>query len=206
MMNEGLEALAALASTSPSAPTWGNLGPNDSSQRTSENPFPAHGSNGNTSTSSGSTAAAPAGSHPFLSASNLMQMLQNGNLSQLQQALQQCGYGTNPSVQSNSNLTLLMGMQQQQPKTQPQADPLALLQQQLSYYRYNMNNQSGNQMSAGTGDRTVQQSKTTSFEPHQALALSQALQAHQRAQQNGTSLIGTATESSFGAIVTFRED
>jgi hypothetical protein len=195
MMNEGLEALAALASMSPSSPAQGNLGPHISSQ-TNENPFSAHGSNGYTpaSTWSGSTAAAPSGSHPLVSASNLMQMLKNGNLSQLQQALQQGGNGMNPSVLSNSNLALLMGMQQQQRQPQPQADPLALLQQQLSYYRYNMNSQSGNQMSAGTGDRAVQQANTTttSLEPHEALTLSLALQAFQRTQQNGKSLIVTA--------------
>lgn len=119
-----------------------------------------------------------------------MQMLQNGSLSQLQQALQQCGNGMNASALSNSNLALLMGMRQQS-QPQPQEDQLALLQQQLSYYRGNMNSQSGNQINVGTGDRRVQQANTTSFEPHQALALSQALQAHQRAQHNGKSLNGT---------------
>lgn len=189
MMNEGLDALATLASTSPSAPTWSDSGPhsnNYSSQGTNEIPFSAHGSNGNTSvsTSRGSAAAAPVGSYPVFSASNLMQMLQNGRLSKLQQALQQCGNETNnPSAISNNNLALLMGMQQRQP--QPQADQLALLQLQLSYYNSNTNRQSGNQMNAGTGDRAVQHPNTTSFEPHQELALSQALQAHQRAQQNG---------------------
>jgi hypothetical protein len=199
MMNEGLDALATLASTSPSAPAWGDSGlsnNNYASQRINENSFSAHGTNGNTqaSTSSGSTAAPLFGSHPQFSTSNLMQMLQNGSLSQLQQALQQCGNGMNPSDLSNSNLALLMGMQQRQP--QPQADQLSQLQQQLSYYRCNMNSQSGNQMNAGTGDREGQQANTTSFEPHQALALSQALQAHQRAQQNGKSLIA--------ARITFR--
>jgi hypothetical protein len=197
MMNEGLDALATLASTSPAAPAWGDSGLNKNnypSQRVNENPFSAHGMNGNTqaSTSSGSTATAPSGSHPLFSASNLLQMLQNGSLSQLQQALQQCGNGMNPSALSNSNLALLMGMQQRQSQPQPQADQLAQLQQQLSYYRGNMNSQSGNQINVGTGDRGVQQANTTSFEPHQALALSQALQAHQRAQQNGKSLIGIA--------------
>jgi hypothetical protein len=200
MMNEGLDALATLASTSPSAPAWGDSGPNNnncSSQRTNGNPFYAHGANGNasTSTSNGSTAAAaaaPADSHPLFSASNLTQMLQNGSLSQYQQALQQCGNGMNPSSSSlsNNNLALLMGMQQRQSQPQPQADQLALLQQQLSYYRCNnLNSQSGNQMNASTGNREVQQANTTSFEPHQALALFQALQAHQRAQQNGRSPI-----------------
>jgi hypothetical protein len=197
MMNEGLDALATLASTSPSAPAWSDSGlihNNYSSQRTNGNQFSAQGSNGNTSTSTsnGSTAAAPADPYPLFSDSNLMQMLQNGSLSQLQQALQQCGNGMNPSSLSNSNLTLLMGMQQRQSQPQPQADQLALLQQQLSYYHCNTNSQSGNQMYAGTGNRAVQQANTTSFEPHQALALFQALQAHQRAQQNGKSLIGKA--------------
>jgi hypothetical protein len=194
-MNERLEALATLASTSPSSPAWGDTGLHNSSQKTDENPFSAHGSNGDTpaSISSGSTAAAPIRSHPLLPASNLIQTPHNGNLSHWQQAPQQGGRGTNPSVLSSSNLALLMGMQQQQQqaKTQPQADPLALLQQQLSYHRYNMNNQSGNQMAAGIGDRTVQQANSASLEPHQALALSLALQAHQRFQQNGKSPIGT---------------
>jgi hypothetical protein len=188
MMNEGLEALATLASTAPSSPAQGNSGSHNSSQMTNGNPF----SNGNTTASnwSGSTAAAPAGSRAPFSAPNLMQMLQNGNFSQLQQALQQGGNGMNPSALSNSDLALLMGMQQRQP--QPQADPLALLQQQLSYYRNNMNNQSGNnmnnqsgnQMAASTGESAMQQGGT-SLEPHQALAM--AFQAHQRAQQNGKS-------------------
>jgi hypothetical protein len=200
MMNEGLDALATLASTSPSAPTWGDSGLNRnnySSQRTNGNQFSANGPNGNTatSTSNGSTAATPADSQPLFSASNLMHMLQNGSLSQLQQALQQCGNGMNPSSLSNSNLALLMGMQQQQsqPQSHPQSDQLALLQQQLSYYRGNMNSQSGNSMNGGTGNnRGIQQMNTTSFEPHQALALSQALQAHQRSQQTGKSIIEKA--------------
>jgi hypothetical protein len=211
MMNEGLDALAALASTAPPSPAWGDSGLNNNnyaSQRINENAFSAHGKNGNTqaSTSSGSTAAAPSGSHPPFSTSNIMQMLQNGSLSQLQQALQQCGNGLNPSALSNSNLALLMGMLQQQSQPQPQADQLSQLQQQLSYYRYNMNSQSGNQMNAGTRDRGSQQANTTSFEPHQALALSQALQAHQRAQQNGKSLSLAWLESSYGALKTHRED
>jgi hypothetical protein len=189
MMNEGLEALAALASTSQSTPAQGDLGPNNSSQRTNENPFSAHGSNEDTPsfTSSGSTAADPMRCQPPLSTSNFIQMPHNGNLSQWQEAPQQDGSGMNPSPLSNNNLALLLGMQQRQP--QPQADPLALLQQQLSYYRYNMTSQSGNQMAAGTGDSAVQQTSTTSLEPHQALALSLAFQAHQQAQQNGKSLI-----------------
>jgi hypothetical protein len=202
MMNEGLEALATLASTAPPSPAWSELGPHNASQNTNENPFSSHaGSNGNAtaSTSSGPIAAAPMRSHPLLSASNLNQTPQNGNLSQWQQALQQqCGNGMNPSV-SNSNLALLMGMQRQQSQPHPQADQFALLQQQLSYYRYNMNNQSGNQMAAaGTGDRGVhQQANNTSLEPHQALALSLVLQTHQSVQKNGKSLIPVGTFVSF---------
>jgi hypothetical protein len=194
MMNQGLEALATVASTSPPSPAWSEVGPHNSNdQKTAENPFSAHGSNGVTpaSTSSGSTWAAPMRWHPLLSASNLIQTPQNGNSSQWQQALQQGGNGVNPSVLSNSNLALIMGMQERQSQPQPQADQLALLQQQLSYYRYNMNSsQSGHQMAAGTGDGGIQQANTTALEPHQALALSLALQAHQSEQQNGKSLIG----------------
>jgi hypothetical protein len=137
-------------------------------------------------------------SHPLLSASNLIQTPQNGNSSQWQQALQQGGIGMNPSVLSNSNLALPMGMQKRQSQPQPQAHQLAaLLQQQLSYYHYNMNSsQSGHQMAAGTGDGGIQQANTTALEPHQALALSLALQAHQSQQQNGKSLIGAF--ASFG--------
>jgi hypothetical protein len=200
MMNEGLDALATLASTSPSAPAWGDSGLNTnnySSQRTNGNQFSAHGSNGNTVTSTsngsnGSTAATPADSQPLFSAANLMQMLQNGSLIQLQQALQQFGNGMNPSSLSNSNLALLMGMQQRQsqPQSHPQSDQLALLQQQLSYYRGNTNSQFGNSVNGGNGNnRVIQQANTTSLEPHQALALSQALQAHQRSQQTGKSII-----------------
>jgi hypothetical protein len=142
MMNEGLDALAALASTSPSAPTWDNSGLNNnnySTQRINENPFSAHGMNGNTqaSTSSRSAAAAPSGSHPVFSTSDLMQMLQNGSLSKLQQALQQCEAGrilqlclaTRPlmGMQRNHNLNLSLG------------ETISPTQQQLSYYRCNMN-------------------------------------------------------------------
>jgi hypothetical protein len=198
MMNEGLDALATLASTAPPSPAWREEGPHSAaSQKTNENPFSFHGSNGNTPAciSSGSTAAAPMFSPPLLSAANLIQTPPNGTLSQWQQALQQFGNGMNPSVLSNNNLALLMGMQQQQSQPHPQSDQLTLLQQQLPYCRYNMNSQSGNQqIYAGHG---AQQADTTSLEPHQALALSLALRAHQSVQQNGKSLIPVGTFVSF---------
>ena len=202
-MNEGLEALATLASTAPPSPAWNELGPphNKSQKSSKESPFSAHHrANGNApaSTSSGPTAAAPMRSHPLYSTSNLIQTPQNGNWSQWQQALQQCGNGMNPSVLSNNNLALLMGMQQHQSQPHSQADQLALLQQQLFYFRYNVNCQSGNQMdTGGNGNRGAQQANTTSLEPHQALALSLYLQAHQSGQQNGESLIPVGTFVSF---------
>lgn len=196
MMNEGLEALATLASKSPSssANTAGGP-PHNSSQKANESPFFAqHGSNENTPacTSSGSASAAPAGTHLPPSTFNFVQTLQNRNVSQWQHAPQQGGSGTNPSVLSNSNFALLMGMQQQQSNPYPQSDQLAFLQRQLSCYHYNMNNQSGNQLASGIAGQAVQhQANTASLEPHQALALSQALQAYQRVPHNSKSLNST---------------
>jgi hypothetical protein len=185
MMNEGLEALAALASASSSSQARGESGPIRACNKTNENPFSAHGSDGDSAAfaSNGSTAAAPTGSHPHLSASNLMQALQNGQWNQFQQGMQQqSGSGMNPSALSNSSLALLLGMQQRV----PQADPLASIQQQLSHYGYGMNSQPGYQMSAGAGDRTVPASNNaTNLDLHQALAFSLAIQAHQRSQQSG---------------------
>jgi hypothetical protein len=138
-------------------------------------------------------------SHPIFFTSNLTRTPQNENLSQWQQALQQSGNGMNPSVLHNNNLALLMGMQQQQSQPHPQVDQLALFQQQLSYYRYNMIGQSGNQMNAGTTgaeDRGVQQANTTSPEPHQTLVLPLA-QAHQSVQKHGKSIIPVGTLVSF---------
>jgi hypothetical protein len=189
-MNEGLEALASLASASPlvSAPSSqarGESGPIRACNKTNENPFSAHGSHGEATAfaSNGSTAAATAGSHPHLSPVNRMQALQNGQWNQFQQGMQQqSGSGMNPSALSNSSLALLLGMQQRV----PQADPLASIQQQLSHYGYGMNSQPGYQMSAGAGDRTVPASNNaTNLDLHQALAFSLAIQAHQRSQQSG---------------------
>jgi hypothetical protein len=217
MMNQGLEALANLASASPPSPAWSgivtnNLTHNSNNQKTTnENPpFPAHGSNGDAlaSSSSGSTAAAPVRSHHLLYAYCPVQTPPNGNSSQWQQALQQGGgNGMNPSVLSNSNLALIMGMQQRQSQSQPQAGQvLDLLQQQLSYYRYNMRNssQSEHLMATVTRDRGIQEASTTALEPHHELALSLAIQAHQSEQQNGKSLVSTL--SSFMAIEIHCED
>jgi hypothetical protein len=204
-MNQGLEALATLASASPPSPAWSGIVTNNLTHTLTHNSNQktTHGANGDTlaSTSSGSAPIASVRSHPLFSASNPVQTPPNGNSSQWQQAPQQGGNEMNSAVLSNSNLALIMGMQQRQSQSQPQSDQvLALLQQQLSYYRHNMNSsQPGHQMAAGTRDRRIQQTSTTALEPHQELTLALALQAHQSEQQNGKSLI-SSTLSPFVGI------
>lgn len=198
MKTEGLEGLAALASASASSPSQGETtsttNPPGQTATTSEMSVAAPASTSRSVSSSAPTASASAGmdgNYGLLTASNIMQALQAGQTQQWHQTVASTNNAMNPSALSNSNIALLMGMQQQQQQQQiPQAPPqpnasTLNTMQQINYYQQLMNGQAGQQMTNGAGGGAS--SGSDFVNPNQAMALSLALQSQQRTQATGTS-------------------